>query len=216
MKCEIDDCDQSHCPRCGSHTLGRLEQGQLCSTCEQRDAEPAPNNAPRESLEDVKRLLEMGVTGMFVFDRQAIEALNEASLDGHEATRNKCEVAAQRLQNRLDLYKPKIDGDYVMLDAFSISAVLLPHGESLASDGVGTQVETVPGFLVEVAKPIHSGSRDIPDDVDLAEVGTFTNAAAAAQKVIELITLDNLNRFFEGEALALEEQDRERQAEEVF
>lgn len=33
--CKGDDCDQNHCPKCGSHTLGWLDTFQRCSSCEQ-------------------------------------------------------------------------------------------------------------------------------------------------------------------------------------
>jgi hypothetical protein len=33
-KCNFDDCEQYHCPRCGGHTLGWLDTFQMCSTCE--------------------------------------------------------------------------------------------------------------------------------------------------------------------------------------
>jgi len=31
--CPTDDCDAHHCPRCGRHTVGRLENGDCCEGC---------------------------------------------------------------------------------------------------------------------------------------------------------------------------------------
>lgn len=36
-----DDCDQNHCPKCGGHTLGRLESFQQCSSCELKEEQQA-------------------------------------------------------------------------------------------------------------------------------------------------------------------------------
>ena len=44
--CKSDDCDQNHCPKCGSHTLGYLEPFQRCSTCQLEEAQRESDDTP--------------------------------------------------------------------------------------------------------------------------------------------------------------------------
>jgi NMD protein affecting ribosome stability and mRNA decay len=33
MKCQVDDCDQVHCAKCGEHTVGNTLIAGLCQGC---------------------------------------------------------------------------------------------------------------------------------------------------------------------------------------
>lgn len=177
-----------------------------------------------ETLEDVQKWLEVGIKAWFPFDPDTIAALRAGirhlngcrggSSTDKRALKEQLETQAQRLENRLALFKIKIDGEYVSLDAFTISACQMVGEQQPTPDG-SMDNTLIDGWLVECAVPIR-GTRDTPPDVDIAEVGKFPSAMQAAIKVIELLMRDHVANAYQSQAEADAHEQRKREAEEVF
>jgi hypothetical protein len=174
-----------------------------------------------DTLDNIKGYLEFGVKAMFPFDAETISAVTEArhylerSGKGGTFGVEKLLTVEQRLQNRLDLFKVKIDGEHVCLDAFTIREAEIVGEQVPTLDG-SMDNSLVRGFIVECGVTLHSHNRDVQDDVDVVEVGRFTSGLEAAKTVIEHLMLDHIRRAFESEGERLDWEERKREGEQVF
>lgn len=168
-----------------------------------------------ETLEDVKHWLEVGIKALFPFDAETIAVMRECTVDAHPSHDEKLTAQANRLQHRLDTFKIKIEEEYLIIGAFSISSTEYAGDNSVHTPDGSLDNEKVNGFVLEVTVPIR-GTRDTPPDQDIAEVGKFPTAAAVAQKVFSLIVDDWLSNAFTAEAEARDWEDTKQKAEQFF
>lgn len=106
------------------------------------------------------------------------------------------------------------DSRDMTVDAFAVSDTEWPSSQTVEVDGY-TSNPPEKGFEVSLAVPV-AGSRDVPPDVDLQEVGKFTRAVDAAEAIVKGLTAQVIANALRDESEAWERQEIERQAKEVF
>ncbi len=185
--------------------------------------------APKEermndTLDDVESWLKVGIKACFPFHIETLATFDVLqahfkSISGKGAVRanvlsDLIQTAKNRLQHQIDLYKITNDGEFVSLQGFTISRTEYAGPNLIQTPDGSLDNERIEGFLVEVATQLRGSEGQ--QDMDVCEVGKFTNAALAAQKVIELLFLDHLNNVFQAEGEARDRAEIVKQAGEVF